>query len=159
MVGAVNKNGIFYALQQGALRKGPLWSATIATGGPDPDHGMGSISSAAWDGSRLYVAGGNTSIGGMQCPGSVRALNVATGAFLWQHCVTSREVLGAVTAIPGVVVVGAGTLLIAFDATTGKSIFVYQDTHRGSSFEAACSISRGVLYIGNFDGIFYAFGL
>jgi polyvinyl alcohol dehydrogenase (cytochrome) len=159
MVGVVNKNGVYYALQQGALSKGPLWRANIARGGTDPDLGDGSISSSAWDGSRLYVAGGNTTIGGMQCPGSVRALNPSTGAFLWQHCVTSREVLGAVTAIPGVVAVGAGNLLLAFDATTGKTLFVYKDSHQGSAFEAACSISRGVLYIGNFDGILYAFGL
>jgi len=159
MVGAVNKNGIYYALQQGALRKGPLWRATIARGGTNPDLGDGSISSSAWDGNRLYVAGGNTSIAGKQCAGSVRALNVATGAIFWQQCLTSREILGAVTAIPGVVVVGAGTLVVAFDASTGKTLFVYQDSHRGSSFEAACSISRGVLYIGNFDGILYAFGL
>ncbi len=159
MVGAVNKNGIYYAFEQGALSKGPVWRATIARGGTDPDLGDGSISSSAWDGSRLYVAGGNTIINGKNCSGSVRALNVVTGSFLWQQCLTSGEVLGAVTAVPGVVVVGAGTLLMAFDAPSGKPLFLYKDSHRGSSFEGACSISRGVLYVGNFDGILYAFGL
>ena len=159
MVGAVNKNGIYYALEQGALRKGPVWRAAIARGGTNPDLGDGSISSSAWDGNRLYVAGGNTTIAGKRCAGSVRALNVATGAFFWEQCLTSREVLGAVTVVPGVVVVGAGVMLIALDASTGKTLFVYQDSHRGSSFEAACSISRGMLYEGNFDGILYAFGL
>jgi polyvinyl alcohol dehydrogenase (cytochrome) len=159
MVGAVNKNGTYYALEQGALRKGPVWRATIARGGTNPDLGDGSISSSAWDGSRLYVAGGNTSIAGKSCAGSVRALNIVTGSVLWERCLTSREVLGAVTAVPGVVVVGAGTLVMAFAAATGKTLFVYQDSRHGSSFEAACSISRGVLYVGNFDGNLYAFGL
>jgi outer membrane protein assembly factor BamB len=88
----------------------------------------------------------------------VRALNPATGAFLWEHCLTSGVVLAAVTVVPGVVVVDAGSLLVALDATSGRTLFSYKDHTKASVFYGAASISKGKLYVGNFDGNFYAFG-
>lgn len=60
------------------------------------------------------MAGGYTTINGTSCQGSLRALNPATGAFLWQDCLTTGHVLGAVTAVPGLAVVGAGPDIYAF---------------------------------------------
>src|SRR5205807_373687 len=79
MVGAVNKNGRYYALDRTNLAAGPLWTAPISTG-------QVNISSSAWDGTSLYVAGQKTVIGGVNCLSSVRALNPATGSFTWQAC-------------------------------------------------------------------------
>ena len=113
LVGVVNKNGIYYALDRTAISHGYVWSAKIATvgGGCGPDCGDGSISSSAWDGSTLYIAGGQTTIGGVSCQGSLRAVNPATGTFIWEHCMTQGPVLGAVTMVPGVAVVGEGNTL------------------------------------------------
>ena len=36
---------------------GPLWMTAISVGGRNPELGLGSISSSAYDGTRLYVAG------------------------------------------------------------------------------------------------------
>src|SRR5205814_10589746 len=62
------------ALDRANIANGPVWRAQIAVGGSCPECGQGSISSNAWDGSRLYVAGGNTTINGNTCKGSLRAL-------------------------------------------------------------------------------------
>lgn len=156
LIGVANKNGIYYALQRGALGKGPLWEMRIAQGGPCPNCGQGSISSGAWDGSRLYMAGGNTTIQGQECKGSLRALAPTTGAFLWQVCLSDGEVLAPVTVVPGVVVVEAGHRVILVDASSGKSLFAYKDTRPGAIFWGGSSIAHGALYVGNFASYLYA---
>ncbi len=68
-------------------------------------------------------------------------------------------VLGAVTAVPGVVVVGEGNFVIIVNAVTNQTLFRFQDTHSGSAFFGSASISNGMLYIGNMDDNLYALGL
>lgn len=91
LVGAVNKNGVFYAFERGALGKGPVWRARISS---SPVAGCsqcpsGDEAAAAWDGSHLYVGSTSTTIAGTFCYGSLRALDPATGAFLWERCLSS----------------------------------------------------------------------
>ena len=159
LVGVSHKNGRYYAFARGALGKGPVWTRKIARGGGCPECGKGSIAPSAWDGSTLYVAGGRTAINGVKCKGSVRALDPATGAFLWEHCFVNGPVLAPVTAVPGVIVAEGGPDLVMLNATSGQVLFSFSDSHKGSVFYGAASISHGVLYVGNFDGNFYAFGL
>jgi polyvinyl alcohol dehydrogenase (cytochrome) len=159
MVGVAHKNGLYYAFIRDAMSDGPIWIASIAVGGSDPEQGEGSISPSAWDGTRLYVAGGNTYINGNFCSGSVRALDPATGNFLWEHCLTNGPVLAPVTVVPGLVIVEEGTTVDVINATSGKTLFTYTDSNDGSVFNGAASVSNGVLYVGNFDGNLYAFGL
>jgi|SRR5579863_1326215 len=156
LLGIANKNGIYYALARGNLGQGPVWQATIASGGSNPQNGDGSISPSAWDGSTLYVSGGNTTINGTSCQGSLRALNPATGAFLWQDCLTTGPVLGAVTAVPGVAVVGTGPKLVAIATTSGNTLFTANGSS-GATFYGGASISNGVLYIGDTNGNLFAF--
>jgi outer membrane protein assembly factor BamB len=47
---------------------------------------------------------------------------------------------------------------IPFDAKTGNQLFSFQDTNKKSAFNGPGSISNGVLYQGNGDGILYVFG-
>ena len=159
MVGVAHKNGIFYAFVQGAVGDGPVWEDSIAYGGSCPNCGDGSISPGAWDGSKLYVAGGITNIDGNYCPGSVRAINPANGDFIWERCLVNGPVLAPVSMAPGLVVVGEGSVFDIFSAATGNNLFSYNDPSSYSLFWGAATISHGVLYIGNFDGNLYAFGL
>jgi outer membrane protein assembly factor BamB len=159
LVGVANKNGKYYAFDRSAISNGPLWRATIAAGGECPQCGDGSISPAAWDGTTLYVAGGRTTINGQSCKGSVRAVHPDTGTFIWEHCLGSGPVLGAVTMAPGVIVVGQGTDLNVMAAASGQSLFRYHDALSNAFFAGAASISNGVIYIGNLDMHLYAFGL
>ena len=78
MVGAANKNGIYYAFNRSNIGAGPVWEVSIAFRGSCPQCGGGSVASSAWDGHILYVAGGKTTINGKACQGNVRALNPNT---------------------------------------------------------------------------------
>lgn len=156
MVGLANKNGVYYAFDRNTISSGPVWQVRIARGGDCPQCGDGSISSSAFDGNTLYVAGGTSTINGISCQGSLRALNPANGAFIWQDCL-HNPVLGAVLAVPGVLVIGAGSYMNAMDAATGIRLFTFHDSRSTSNFWGPASISNGVLYDGNMDGILYAF--
>lgn len=156
MIGLINKNGIYYAFDRTNISAGPLWQDQLAV--PISPKGTGNnISSSAWDGSTLYAAAAVTTINGMSCSGSIRAINPADGSYLWQVCL-SRNVLDPVTAVPGLVELGSSTNIFIFDAKTGAQLFSFQDTNKKSIFNGPGSISNGVLYQGNGDGILYAFG-
>ncbi len=156
MAGLINKNGIYYAFDRTNISAGPLWEDQLAA--PISQNGTGNnISSSAWDGSTLYAAAAKTTINGMSCTGSIRAVNPANGSYLWQVCL-SNNVLDPVTAVPGLVVLGSGPNIFIFDAKTGQQLFSFTDMNKNSRFDGPASISRGVLYQGNMDGILYAFG-
>jgi len=155
LVGVASKDGNYYAFDRQAINLGPAWQTIIAVSGACPECGQGSISPSAWDGSTLYAAGGKTTIGGKSCLGSLRALNPADGTFLWEDCLNDGPVLAAVSAVPGVAVVGEGKHLVVIATATGQILFNYAAARR---FWGAASISNGVLYLGNVNGQLYAFG-
>ncbi len=156
LVGAVDKNGIYYAFDRTSLSSGPIWTATIAVGGECPQCGQGSISSSAWNGTTLFVAGGSTTINGTSCKGSLRALDPASGAFKYEHCFADGPVIGAVTAVPGVAAVIEGPNLVLIATVTGKTLFTSKGS--GFTFYGSPSISNGVLYIGSKNKALYAYG-
>jgi outer membrane protein assembly factor BamB len=82
MVGACDKNGIYYALQADNLSAGPVWQHIINK----PYTGAGGlcVAGAIWDGTRLIEgAGDQTTIGGTTYQGGVYALDPATGNVDW----------------------------------------------------------------------------
>lgn len=154
MVGLLNKNGTYYALDRANVAAGPLWTATIVAGGV-------SLAPSAWDGKHLIVAGGKITLNGVACKGSIRSLNPATGATLWVDCITSGPVVGAVIMVPGLAVVGAGSDVLIY-AASGKSAgkLLYTYVNGGSAaINAAATISNGVLYEASFNHTLYALGL
>ena len=153
MVGAADKNGIFYAFNRSSLSSGPVWSTTIASAGACPQCGKGTISSAVWDGSRILVAGGSTTINGVACGGSIRALDPATGSYIWQTCL-KKTVLGALTEVPGVIALVYGPSLTLINATTGAQLF-----NRNGAYYGSPTISNGVLYAGSTVGKLFALGM
>ena len=83
MVGACNKNGLYYAFRQDDLSAGPVWqhrmSVPYSTGAAECD------AAATWDGTNLVEGGGApTTIHGTTYPGSVQSLAPATGKPRWQ---------------------------------------------------------------------------
>ncbi|HLQ29451.1 MAG TPA: PQQ-binding-like beta-propeller repeat protein [Ktedonobacteraceae bacterium] len=148
MIGVENKNGFFYALDQTSLHSGPVWEAKVGTGRLD-------IAAAAFDGKNLYVASLGTTINGKHCSGSLRAVNPATGAFIWQDCLGAPIHLG-VSVVPGVVFAGIGAAFVAIASATGKALFGYK---LSNDIYGTTSISQGVAYIGDASGNIYAFGL
>lgn len=154
MVGLINKNGIYYAFDRTNLSAGPLWQKKLAAPASPSEN---NISSSAWDGTQLYVSAAATTINGKSCKGSLRALNPASGVFLWQDCL-SQNALDPVIGVPGLAEIGDGTTLIIVNTSTGGRLFTFQDTNTTSNFWGPGSISNGVLYQGNKDGKLYAFG-
>lgn len=155
MVGAVNKNGIYYALDRNNLSAGPLWEdqiSSVTTGSRN------SIASSAWDGTTLYVADSVTTIGGQNCAGSIRGVNPADGSYIWQYCAPGG-IVGALTAVPGLVIAGSGKYLVVVDSTNGQLLHQFHDGSGLSFFWGGATVSNGALYMGNRDGMMFAFGI
>jgi polyvinyl alcohol dehydrogenase (cytochrome) len=83
MVGACNKNGVYYALRAKNLAAGPVWTLQAGSTSKYPDM---CITSAAWDylGKRLFLAANSTTVHGAPAAASVRQLDPTTGAVGWQ---------------------------------------------------------------------------
>ena len=124
IVGACNKNGVYYAWRQGDLAAGPVWTNAIGapyTSGPQCD------AAAIWDGTHLFIAGNQTTINGVTVPGSIQMVNPATGAAIWQRGLVGPPI-GSPTmdgaGVIGVTQYGSGTTaksyaLVLIDAATG----------------------------------------
>jgi outer membrane protein assembly factor BamB len=108
MVGANQKNGIFYALDANNLQNGPLWSFQVGT---TEDFAIGAdLAAPIWDSVHrmLFVAGNQTTINATVFAGSVRALNPANGSIIWERGLTGGPVMGSPT-LNGGGVLAAGT--------------------------------------------------
>jgi outer membrane protein assembly factor BamB len=151
MVGLGNKNGIFYAWDRADIAAGPLWQDPVATGANGPQGGGGTISPPVWDGSSLYVAGGRTTVNGVACGSSVRALDPATGAYRWEFCVPTAHILGALTSASGLVVVPAGPSILVLSARTGTQVAAYTNPS-GALFWGPPSIARHHIFAPSMDG-------
>jgi outer membrane protein assembly factor BamB len=162
LVGAANKNGILYAFRRNHLNAGPVWQTRLAAGGPCPQCGEGTTSNGFFDGTRLFFAAGGTTIKGQIYPGSVRAIDPATGRFLWQVGLPS-EVLGSLAGAHGIIVVPAASGgLYVIRASTGRVLYANQLTGHAPPFQpiyAAPKIADGYVFIGTTDGVFHAFKL
>ncbi len=158
LVGSADKNGIFYALPRSNISRGPVWEYRVAESGTCPQCGEGSIAPAAFDGATLFVAGGSTTIGGRSCPGSLQALDPATGVPIWEDCLNAGPVLGPVTEVPGLLFVTAGAAVIGINARHGTLAFFSADPS-GQPFYAGSVVAGARLYAGNTDGMLFAYGL
>jgi polyvinyl alcohol dehydrogenase (cytochrome) len=83
MVGACNKNGVYYAWRRSALAAGPVWQRQVGATSHEPDM---CISSAAWDigPGKLYIAANSTTINGGHVAAAVRQVDPSTGSYGWQ---------------------------------------------------------------------------
>jgi outer membrane protein assembly factor BamB len=107
MVGACDKNGLYYALNASNLAAGPVWEYQI---GSNYLYGGACLSSAVWDQatSQLFLSGNTTVIDGTVYHGSVQEVNPATGAPIWQTGLPG-EVMGTPT-LDGAGVLAVGTM-------------------------------------------------
>lgn len=153
LVGAVNKNGIFYAFDRAGLSAGPVWQTSVAIGGPCPTCGDGSVSSCAFAGGAVFQAGGKTTIGGTAFQGSVRSLNPDTGTFNWEHG-TVAPVIPAIAYTNGMVIDAAGSTLEVLDASSGNRLF---NARMPAATYGPPSVANGVIFANSVDGTVSAF--
>ncbi len=162
LIGACNKNGTYYVWRSTALSAGPVWQRVVGQNG---GNGGGScIASAAFDGTAgvLFVAGNQTTINGVASMGSVRALDPATGAILWQQplaCLPNGSpTLNGTTHVLAVPLYGcsgsqAGGVAL-FNAQTGAALRVINTT--GKIF-AQPVFASGYLFVADEIGVLSAF--
>ena len=141
LVGALNKDGLFFAWDRSNLAAGPVWQSTIA----DPSGSPRSIVSASWDGTYLYVGGGGAIINGTSCYGNISALDPATGAFVWRSCQTSFMTAG-LTEVPGLLIegVGAGGNIMFLNTANGATVLTYNTQ---SMVQGEVTVSNGIVYV------------
>jgi polyvinyl alcohol dehydrogenase (cytochrome) len=144
MVGACNKNGVYYAFRESSIASGPVWTRTV---GAAYRSGVGQCdAAAAWDGTRLIVAGNSTTIGGVAYQGSVRRLDPATGAVLWSHGLPGPAIGSPSLDGAGVLSVGAfggtqGPFLL--NANTGALLWTVPFTN-GKTFAQSPFTTNGM---------------
>jgi polyvinyl alcohol dehydrogenase (cytochrome) len=164
LVGACNKNGIFYTWQRANLAAGPVWSRRVGAVGGAGGGAIGDcITSAAWDSqlSRLYVAANNTTIGGTAFPGGLRALNPATGAVIWERglpCIPtgSPTINGSIVAVPMYTCpAGVSPSVLFFRKSDGAPAGSVPAT--GPTF-AQPVFANGMVYVASADGTLTAYG-
>jgi outer membrane protein assembly factor BamB len=109
MVGACNKNGFYYALRASDLTL--RWKFKVGQGSNNGT--VACLGAAAWDGSRLFVAGPSTTIAGADYDGSIRALDPDTGEQIW-----GRGLPGAVIGSPSLN--GSNVLAVPVWASSGN---------------------------------------
>ncbi len=155
LVGAANKNGLFYAFDRSHLDAGPVWMQRIAIGGDCPDCGEGTVSTPAFADGRLYVGGGKAVIAGQDRIGFVQALDPANGSVIWERPF-EHAVIPALTWVNGMVVGGIGPDLVVLNAADGSVLLT---THTGPDTYSAPSSAEGMLFVGSLDGTLWGFGL
>lgn len=134
MVGALNKNGSFYAFYQSNLTPSgngkPAWQLKVANSGAPAGE---NVAPAAFDGSSLYIAGYSTILpGNVNCSsGAIRSVNATTDSLNWGACLPGFVHAG-VTYANGLVLVAAlwknstkawNTTFEVFNASTGALLF------------------------------------
>ena len=101
MVGACNKNGVYYAWRSGDLAR--QWKFNVAVGSPEGVRAC--LAAAAWNGAGLFVAGPTTTIGGTSFKGSIRRLDPVTGHATWERGLDGAVLGSAAVNAGGVVAV------------------------------------------------------
>jgi outer membrane protein assembly factor BamB len=150
LVGAMNKNGVFYAWKAHDLAAGPVWQYKVDS--PVTP----SIPAAVWDGSRLFVSGNTTTIGGVTYTGSIRELNPSTGAVVWETglrgailgtpSLNGSGVLAVATyaSLKGVPIKGAANATYLINASTGAILASYS-TNNDVEFAQPVFVDRYLL--------------
>src|SRR5262249_47317258 len=115
LVGAGHKDGHYYAFLRSNLAGGPVWKAAISESGDSPQDGEGTLSTAAFDGARLYVGGGIApNSNNPYVNGTLVALDPLSGRLIWRHGFPGT-VIAPVSTVNGVVFAAGGNIIEAFD--------------------------------------------
>jgi outer membrane protein assembly factor BamB len=169
LVGAENKNGVYYALNRDNLAAGPVWQYRVESSAAYADASCNNtISTSAWAGPGQPIMVAGVALSGSNCIGTMTALNPSTGQPEWQVNLPGG-VEGAVTELPGLVVVGAGTDLEVLSSSNGSTLFSYTEplsAKDGGAYGAPKywfwgppTVSGGYIFAANQDGTLRAFGV
>jgi polyvinyl alcohol dehydrogenase (cytochrome) len=157
LVGAGQKDGFYYAFVREAVGQGPVWQTQLARGGPCPECCDGTLSTAAFDGVRLYVgAGAPPGTDPQHFVGSVSALDPATGAILWQQTFEGGPVIAPITVVNDVLFVAGPFQVAALSCATGAPLWSHPSP---GWFYGGVAVAEGKVFAADTYGFLYAFGL
>jgi polyvinyl alcohol dehydrogenase (cytochrome) len=165
MVGACNKDGIFYALNANTMKK--VWQRQIGATANGATQAS-CLAAPAFDGKHLFTGGLDVTISGKKFPGSVVELNPATGKVVWRRGLPAAVIASPSLDGAGVLAVGTFSLGHATCSTCGtylldaKTGHVLQQLTTGTGTDAAQSVfANGQVYVaisfGTAQGV-YDFG-
>ena len=157
LLGDGQKSGIYWAFNPSTGRI--VWDTLVGPGSPDG----GALWGTAADGTRVYVAEGNSSDtpftlrgsgpeAGRTCKGGAwSALNPATGRILWQTCDPAGATdTAALTVADGLLYAGSlartGANMYVLNAATGRVLWSFAS---GGSVAAGPAIVAGSVYWGS----------
>jgi outer membrane protein assembly factor BamB len=160
MVGACNKNGVYYAFRQSGLAAGPVWQRTITI--PYPTSGKYSAeecdAAAVWNGTDLIEVGGAPSTpADKPYSGSIQALDPATGGIVWKthlHGTVVGSPSGATADVVAAPVYQSDTGQLGVylvDAATGAQVGLIA-TPNGADFGQAVFVGNDLL-VGSRPGL------
>ena len=155
MVGAGQKDGNYYAFARHGLGQGPAWKRQLANGGTCPLCADGVLSTAAFDGRRLYVGSGRPPDADDNVIGAVNALNPNDGSIVWRYPLAA-PVIAPVSYANGVVFTTAGTNAIALDAATGA--LLWKGNTKAMCVGGVAITDRGIVF-GDLAGNLYAYAI
>ena len=156
LVGAGHKDGNYYAFDRLALSSGPLWSAPIARGGAIPESGDGTLSTAAFDGTWLYVGGGvPPDVTDPAVHGSVVALAPADGRIVWRQLLPG-PIIAPISTVNGVVFAAGGDLVAGMDSSSGRILWSFRTA--GNCYGGVAIAGRHIFF-GDLSGALYGFSL
>jgi hypothetical protein len=148
LVGALDKNGYFYAFNASNIATGPRWRDLISTGQ--------SVGSAAFAQGVLYVASGSITYKGTYSSGAAWALNPGTGAVLWEQPLWGKSTGSAPSYANGLLFVAGGTHLFILNASSGTKI---KEPSCGSADFSTPTVAENKVFVGCADGQEFALGL
>ncbi|MFZ0892496.1 MAG: PQQ-binding-like beta-propeller repeat protein [Thermoplasmata archaeon] len=148
LVGALDKNGYFYAFNASNIAKGPRWRTQITTGQ--------SVGSASFALGVLYLASGSITYKGITSSGAAWALNPNTGAVLWEQPLWGKSTGSAPAYSNGLLFVSGGTHMFILNATTGVKI---KEPSCGSADYTTPTVAEDKIFVGCADGEEFALGL
>jgi polyvinyl alcohol dehydrogenase (cytochrome) len=155
LVGAGQKDGGYYAFNRDDLQSGPVWKAQLAHPGACPFCGDGILSTAAFDGSRLYVGSGKPPNGVSDALGAFTALDPTTGLVIWQTSV-ANPVIAPVSYANGVVFGVSGNHVYALDAATGT--ILWTGYTKATCVGGVAITDRGI-FLGDMSGTLYSWSI
>ncbi len=155
LVGAGQKDGHYYAFSRHGLVNGPVWKTELANGGSCPLCSDGILSTAAFDGTRLYAGSGRPPAAEDGALGAVYALNPDDGSILWRHTFPA-PVIAPISYANGVVFTAVGKTVVALDAATGGTL--WKASTAAMCVGGIAVTDRGIVF-GDLAGNLYAYAI